>query len=128
MPERIKECQLYIKSWYIDSYVLTVRMDGGPNEMDEVCIQTMVVELLRDFIDNPWPEGIMEGSETLNRWIDTAFRKVMVGLNFGFTPAQEDAVKNLAFNYYVRGICNVRNDPALHDRVFKCYKMQPTQH
>lgn len=123
--DRIKECQLYIKRWYLGEVVQTVEMDGA-DKTSEQCIQAAVVELLRDFIDNPIPENLLEGSKEFNHWIDIAFRKVTHGLSFGFQVQQEDVVKNLAFNYWAEGIRKVQSDPALKDRLMKCSRQWPT--
>lgn len=118
---RLQECQEYIAKWYRGEMLQTIMMDGG-DSMNEYCIQCMVVELLRDFIDNPIPEGLMEGTAEFNSWIDVAFRKVMRGMNFGFNIQQEDAVKNLAFNYYAVGIRKTQSEPSLKPRLMKVQK------
>jgi hypothetical protein len=117
--DRLKECQLYIKKWYLGEPVVSVRMDGG-SVLDNLCIQAMVVELLRDLIDNPVPESFVESSTMFNTWMDDALKRVMGDMNFGFSVDQCSAVKNLAWNYWVEGIRKTQSDPALADRLFKC--------
>lgn len=117
--DRLKECQLYIKQWYLGEPVVTVRMDGG-SVLDNLCIQAMVVELLRDLIDNPIPDNFVEGSLPFNTWIDHALQRCMADLNFGFSVDQCSAVKNLAWNYWLNGIHATQRNPELVDRLFKC--------
>lgn len=119
--DKLKECQIYIKTWYMGEPIITVEMDGA-SPHDELCIQTMVVELLRNFIDHPIPEGFKENSQQLNNWVEATYQKVSRGLNFGFSPQQHDAVKNLAFNYYIDGIVKTQSDPVLKLRLFKCWR------
>lgn len=121
--DRLKECQLYIKRWYMGESVVTVRMDGG-SVLDNLCIQAMVIELLRDLIDNPIPDSFVESSMPFNTWIDAALQKVMTGMNFGFSADQCSAIKNLAWNYWVEGIQKTQADPKLKDRLYRCNRGQ----
>lgn len=121
--DRLKDAQNYIKRWYLGESVVSVRMDGG-SVMDNLIIQGLVVELLRDLIDNPIPEGFIEGSQPFNAWIDASLQKVMIGLDFGLSVEQYSAIKNLAWNYWVEGISKVHNDPALKSRLYKCNRGQ----
>lgn len=122
--DRIKECQEYIKRWYLGQQVQTVQMHGSDNTTEQ-CIQSMVVELLRDFIDNPFPENLKEGTMEFNTYIDQAFRKAMAGMEFGFSMTEEDAVKNLAWNYFAEGIKKTQSNPQLKDRLITCSKHWP---
>lgn len=124
--DRLKECQLYIKKWYMGEPVITVRMDGG-SVFENLCIQAVVVELLRSLIDNPIPDSFLEGSLEFNTWIDRALQKVLYGLNFGFSVDQCAAIKNLAWNYWVEGIRKTQADPKLSSRIFKCSRSELEQ-
>lgn len=119
MMNREKECLEYIKRWYVDGYVVTVRMDAT-SDAEEYCIQTMVVETLKDLVENPPPESFIEGSAPLNNWIDHAFRTALRGQDFAFSEQQEDAIKNLAFNYWAQGVINTQGNPELKRRIYRC--------
>jgi hypothetical protein len=119
MPDRIKECQQYIKKWYLGENVVTIRMDGGP-VLANLIIQALTVELLRDFIDNPIPTSFIESGPEFNTWVDAALVKILDNQNYGLTVEQYNAVKNLAWNYWVDGISKTLTDPAVKDRLFKC--------
>lgn len=114
---RRKEVLEYVKRYYLGEPIVTIMMDGG-DMMDEYCIQSMVCALLKDFIDNPIPEGMKESSAEFNMWIAVALRRVMTGMDFGFSIEQEDAIKNLAWNYFVEGISKVQSDPKIKSRLF----------
>jgi len=126
MLDRLKECQIYIKKWYMGDYVVTIRMDAG-DVLTNLCIQAMTVELLRDLIDNPIPDSFVEGSVEFNTWIDAALKKVMAGMDFGFSVEQCMAVKNLAWNYWAEGIEKTQADPKVQDRLFKCCRGELTE-
>lgn len=115
----------YCKRWYLGDVVQTIEMDGA-DAMNEQCIQACVVELLVDFIDNPIPEGLVEGTDPFNIWIDLALRKVIdIKEDFGFTRAHEDQIKNLAWNYWAVGIRATQFDPSLKNRLIKCSRHWP---
>lgn len=124
---KLDECKDYIRDWYLNGYVVTIMMDAN-DEMDDYCIQAMVVELLKEFVDHGIPGQLVEGTQMFNVWVDTAFRKVMTDLDFGFSAEQEDQVKNLAFNYYAEGVEKVRNNPSIQLRRYKCRRRQGTKH
>lgn len=117
--DRLKECQIYIKKWYMGEPVITVRLSAG-TVLNNLCMQAMVVELLRDLIDNPIPDRFIEGSMEFNVWIDAGLKRVMEGLNFGFNVDECGAIKNLAWNFWAEGIRKTLADPKLQDRIFKC--------
>lgn len=117
------ECLEYIKRWYLGENIVSVRLDNN-SQKEEICMQHMVVQTLRDLVDNPIPEAFKEGSAQLNEWVDFAFRKVMQDLDFGFNSQQEDAIKNLAFNYYIDGIRKVQAAPELRFRLFQLNRGQ----
>lgn len=123
--DRITEAKEYVKRWYLGEIVQAVEMHGE-SPLIEQCIQSAVAELLKDFINNPIPEGLMEGTASFNTWIDVAFRKSIHGMDFGFDTEQEDAVKNLAWNYWIEGIRKIQSAPQLKDRLFQCSRHWPT--
>lgn len=118
-----EECAAYVAHWYSGAPLQTIEMYDR-NSFDEQCMQTVMFELLRDFVQNPWPEGMKEGSPQLNEWIDFAMRKVMNGIDFGFTADHEDAIKNLAFNYFVEGVEKLQAMPAANGRLFVCQRQE----
>lgn len=123
MIDRLKEHQEYIKRWYLGETVVTIRMDGG-SVLDNLCIQALVVELLRELIDNPIPSQMKEGSVEFNTYIDHALQKCLMGMNFGFSVDQCSAIKNLAWNYWLFGIQATQNNPAMKERLFKCSRAE----
>lgn len=116
--DRINECQKYIKKWYLGESQPGVRM--AADDLLEQLIQLLVVELLRDLIDNPIPENMMEGSQAFNIWIATAYAKVADGINTGFGQDEIDQVKNLAWNYWVNGIRRTQQSPECVRRLYQC--------
>src|ERR1700722_7168814 len=124
LMNRLTECLEFIERWDMNEPIITVEMDGGGNFIEELCIQACVVELLRDLIKNPPPERMIEGGEAHAQWVDFSYRKSLHGLEFGFSQKQEDAVKNLAWNYFVEGISKVQSDPALKDRLIRLRRNQ----
>ena len=122
MSDRTRECQIYIKRWYTGEPVLTVRMDS--DSTGEAIIQALVVELLRDFIDHPIPDGIKEGSEAFHTWVNSGYQKALRGIDFGLTIEQTEAIKNLAWVYWAEGIAKVTADPQLQGRLYKAHRSQ----
>jgi len=121
---RIRECSEYIARWDLGEPVQSVQMHGS-DMLTEQCIQALVVELLRDFVENPFPEGLMEGTATFNMYIDQALRKALTGTSFSLTQEEEDAVKNLAWNYYIEGISKVHSKRELKGRLIKISRHWP---
>lgn len=120
-----EECQIYIKRWYLGEPVLAIRMATDDN--DEQIIQYLIVELLRDLIDNPIPAGMLEGSAAFNTWVDAAYRKITDGVTTGFREPEESSVKNLAWTYLTAGITRTQKKPENQDRLYKCFR-QKTMH
>lgn len=117
-----EECLVYIKRWYLGEPVLAIRQAMDDN--DEQVIQYLVVELLRDLIDNPVPNGMLEGSVAFNAWVDAAYRKITDGVTTGFRVPEESAVKNLAWTYLTLGITRTQKKPEMADRLYKCMRQR----
>jgi hypothetical protein len=75
----------------------------GSDPLTEQIVQSLAVELLRDLIDNPPPEQMVEGSQEFNTWMLHGLTRAERGINFYLTVEQETQIMNLAFNYWLYG-------------------------
>lgn len=124
MSDTKKECMAYIKHWYMGQQIVTVRLYAG-DDMDEYCMQMMVIELLREMVDRGVPE-FPEGSPMLDKWVGAELETIMKrhGLHFGFNEEQIDSIKNLAFNYFRDGPTRVHAYPTLQKRLYRIHRQE----
>lgn len=125
MRDSEKECMAYVARWYAGDVVLTIEMDGSGNALEEQCIQSVVIMMLRDFITHPIPDGFKEGSQEMGAWMVASLQRATDGATFEFTVKQVDAIINLAFNYWRYGIDHTQSDPAVRYRLIKMSKHWP---
>lgn len=114
-----------LRRWDLGDSIWSVEMGGlGPGY--EQAIQILAIEIVRDNIDKPLPEGEFGdwGDATVSR-IDQFDEKTGTYGCGGFSGAQVGAAKNLAYHWLRDGPKKVHEDPMLKDRLIQVSKFWP---
>ena len=103
-----------IKKWNNKETVWSVEMGGlGPGY--EQCIQVMIFEMCSELVNVSVPESAEDKSATFNTTVKPIISKLDEKMG-GFSGAQVDAAKNVAFRFWTRGYNECLNVEAIKDR------------